>query len=524
MADYGLTLILSGHLCHPQSADMRPFWDGFIALQKGLPTGKAVRQIVAHSWNPEFADLACAVYEPQVERHERQIYIEPELVQQIDASIRFKSGVKRLEPFVTNELIESVLNKASSRARAVQLMDKSPSRKGQVLLAGWELGQRGNEQVNQLVADAVLPEEYLYLPYSSEVDEGYPDTWMLAPWQLARHFACFETFVLDALSGRNRYLELFTKTGWPRARAKNHYETALSHPFAQRVHAIISKFVRAMQDWSQGDTLFQKIVRRLTGWVQGFLMRPPVTAENSYITGFERKQPVFPAPRALSIRALLKYFILSEGLRDRTRFLTTEDFEITKQSGQLINPQPIVLLVRDKDAKAVERLLAGSPLPLVAIYQLGKDVVREHLLDSKGDWGVTMLQPTSVALRDQIVCALSAAMTNLKGQIPVLLMPGVDRYLACTDWYYLNALMKYTAWRDLDYVGLDHTQGGRPYLEFPDLYMVRFGDAFSLLMAAGTVEGIRKYLDEADQESEDIGHANRMPIELPVVAREENLF
>jgi hypothetical protein len=298
----------------------------------------------------------------------------------------------------------------------------------------------------------------------------------------------------------------------------------LSHPISQRVHATVSKIVRDIQGWSQGDTLSQKIVRRLTGRVQRFLTRPPVTVENSCVFDFERKLPVFPAPRALSIQALLKYFILSEGLRSRTRFLTDEDFENTTQSGQLINPQQIVLLVRDEDEATVERLLAGSSLPLAAIYLLGKDVVMEHLPDSNGDWVATMLQPTSAALRDQIACALSAALANSKGQIPVLTMSGVDRYLACADWYYLNALMKYIAWRDLDYVGLDHTQSGTPYLEFPDLHMVRSGGTFTLLMAAGTVEGIRKYLDDADHELEDIRRANRMPIELPVVAREENLF
>lgn len=72
MAAAELTLVLSGHLRRPQSADLRPFWRGFIELQKKLPAGKPVRQIVAHSWNPDLATLAHAVYAPQAERHEHQ--------------------------------------------------------------------------------------------------------------------------------------------------------------------------------------------------------------------------------------------------------------------------------------------------------------------------------------------------------------------------------------------------------------------------------------------------------------------
>ena len=44
MAAANLTLVLSGHLRRPESADLRPFWRGFIELQKKLPAGKSVRR------------------------------------------------------------------------------------------------------------------------------------------------------------------------------------------------------------------------------------------------------------------------------------------------------------------------------------------------------------------------------------------------------------------------------------------------------------------------------------------------
>ena len=522
MAGSGMTLVLCGNLCQSQSADMRPLWDGFIELQKRLPSEKSVEQIVVHSWNPELADLASVVYEPQVECHEPQRCIEPELMQQIESSIRFDQGSEGLQLSKTSEKILLVLGEASSRARAVQLMEQLSSENEQVLITRWDLGLTDRKYANQLVLDAVLPEEYLYLPYSAEVDEGYSDIWMLAPWQLARRFRCFDRFVFNALSGSNPYLELFTSSGWPRARNKTKYEVLISSPVGQRLHATASKIIRTIQDWSRGDNLLQKIMRRLTGRAQRFLARPPITAENSCVHAYKAKLPVYPAPWALNINAIMKYFILSEGLRGKTRFLSSEDFELTSQSGQLINPQSIILLIRDADEGLVKRL-AESPIPLAAIYQIDDDVVREYLPDGNGGWDVSNMQPMSVTLRDQITCALSM-ITSSKGQIPVVLMAGIERYLACTDWYYMNALMKYIAWRKLDYVGLEHTQHGKPYFEFPDLHMVQSNSFFSQLMGAGTVDGIRKYINDTEFELENTDHTNKKLLEFPVVVRGEKLF
>lgn len=521
----GLTLVLSGHLLRPQSADLRPFWLGFIELQKKLPAGKPVRQIVAHSWNPELAPLARAVYSPQAERHEHQACFYPEFMWQITPPDRFEKGVDRPSSTWKNVSIQSVLGNARSRARAVELMDELPSSKGQVLISRWDLGQTGGEQVNQLVADATLPEDYLYLSYFSEVDEGYADMWVLAPWADARRFGCFDTFVLDSLAGRNRYLELFSRGGWPRARVKTRFEAWWSHPVGQRVHALASKLVQGVQNRARGDDLSQRIVRRLAGPVYRFLSRPPVTAENSCISEFEAQPLVFPAFQALNIHALLKFFILSEGMRERVRFLTREDFDITSQSGQLINPKPVALLVHDADDAAMAHLLTESPLPLAAIYQMGAGNVRQHVPDGQGGWVVTALCAAGSSPRDFMACALDAELRRDEGPVPVLVMPTVDRYLGCTDWFYMNALAKYLDWSCTGYVGFASSLAGKPYLDFPDIQLVRGGGAFSLLMAAGTAPGLRAFLDVADPDLKEVSdRADRMLLEFPVVVKDGGLF
>lgn len=525
MATAELTLVLSGHLCRPQSADLRPFWRGFIELQKKLPSGKPVSQIVAHSWNPGLASLAYAAYAPQKECHENQACFYPEFIWQIDPPDRFERGVDRLASTWKNVSFQSVLGNARSRSRAVQLLDGLPSTKGQVLMTRWDLGQTGSEQVNQLVADSALPEDYIYLSYFSEVDEGYADMWLLAPWTDASRFYRFDKFVLDSLTGQNRYLELFSGGSWPRALAKTRFEAWSANPVGQRIHILVTKLLQNLQNYSQESSLLRRVIGRLVTPILSFLSRPPVTAENSCVPGFQLRPPVFPEFLALNIHALLKYFILSEGLRERIRFLTHEDFDIAAESGQLINPQPIVLIIHEADDLATARLMTESPLPLGAVFLMGAGVVHQHIPDEQGEWNSTVLYPTSPAPRDLMACAFAALNRLPEKALPILVMPTVKRYLGCTDWFYLNALVKYLAWSQLGYVGLECCQTGKPHLDFPDLQVVRGGGGFSLRIAAGNADGIRAFLDVADPGLTELSdRADRMLLEFLVLAKDRSLF
>lgn len=527
MSDAELTVVLSGHLCRPQSADMRPFWRGFIELQRKLPATRRVRHIVVHSWNPELAGLARLVYAPHAECHERQPCFYPEFVHRINPPDLFERGLDRLNSTWKNVSLQSVLGNASSRARAVELMDALPTSEGQVLITRWDLGQTGSSQVNQLVVDAALPEAYLYLSYFSEVDEGYADMWMLAPWALARRFGEFDDFVLDSLAGNNAYLKQFCESGWPRARVKTRYEAAISHPLGQRIHSHALRLLGAVRAHVQGGSLAERGVRRLIGPVQRFLERPPLTAENSCVPGAADVQRIFPLFQALNIHALLKYFVLSEGIREQTRFLTHEDFEIAGQSGQLINPQSFVLLLWDegKDDLALMRLIEASPLPIDAVFLLGDGAVCAWELGRNGGWAQRVLKPSSPSAKDRLSCALDAAIEQTGESTPILVMPTAGAYLACGDWCYLNALLKYIAWSCQGYIGLSGAQAGKPSLEFPGLNMARGGGVFSLGMAAGTAVGIRQFLNVADTDLKEIcDRAEMMLLEFPVVANTGALF
>ena len=522
-----LTLVLSGHVCRPQTADLRPFWCGFIELQRKLPTDRKVEQIVVHSWNPELADLARLVYAPHAECHEIQPCFYPEFVHRIDPPDRFELGLDRLNSTWKNVSLQSVLGNARSRAKAVQLMDELPEQAGQVLVTRWDLGQTGSAQVNQLVADAAMPKSYLYLSYFSEVDEGYADMWLLAPWEIARRFGDFDAFVLDALAGKNAYLQEFSESGWPRARKKTRYECALLHPVGQCAHALASRLIGAIRVWALGRSLPKRVLRRLTGPIHRLLKRPTLTAENSCVMGLEAAPRTFPSFMALNIHALLKYFILCEGLREQTRFLTHGDFEISMLSGQLIHPQPVVLLLwsDDYDEHSLTRLLEASLLPIDAVYLLGEGAARVWKPLPDGSGSMRVLAPGACSDRDRLSCALADVANQGSEPAPVLIMPTAAAFLNCQDWYYLNALLKYIVWRQQPYVGLNGGQGVKASMEFPGITMARGGGAFSLDMAAGIAGGIRQFLGAYDLTLNGLSErVDRMLLEFPVVEKDGGLF
>jgi len=187
--------------------------------------------------------------------------------------------------------------------------------------------------------------------------------------------------------------------------------------------------------------------------------------------------------------------------------------------------KPVALLVHDADDAAMAHLLTESPLPLAAIYQMGAGNVRQHVPDGQGGWVVTALCAAGSSPRDFMACALDAELRRDGGPVPVLVMPTVDRYLGCTDWFYMNALAKYLDWSCTGYVGFASSLAGKPYLDFPDIQLVRGGGAFSLLMAAGTAPGLRAFLDVADPDLKEVSdRADRMLLEFPVVVKDGGLF
>jgi hypothetical protein len=524
----GLTLILSGNIFNQQSTDLRPFWQGFIELQSRISSKKPVRQIVAHSWNPDLADLVRIVYAPQIERHEKHDDFSWDSIHHLTTTDYFAECCNYDKSLLKEGSIWPMQLEAQSRSLAVRLMEQLPEKQNQVLLSCWDVGRLGYETANKLIVDISLPEDYIYLSYSSDIDMGYPDIWVLAPLDIARQFASFDKFAVDTLSSQNDYLLLLNKTWHPHYWAKFLHRIFLLNLVRRKFQVKALKVTKDFLESSNIDGLFPAIIRRFLRVIQRTLAQSCITAENSCLTSINRVMQVFPKPLTINSATLLKYFIHFNRLRDRTRFLTEEDFEVNFESGQLINPQPIIIIFYadvdvDLDAE-VSRLITRSKLPLAGIYQLYNGVVMEYLLDSQGEWDSVIKTTLTGSLNNQILGTLRVAHNHFAGSLPTLLLPSIDYYLRCTDQFYLNALMKYIAWYRLDYVALDCSLRGSVQLDFPDLYMMTSGK-LSIVPAAGTVNGLHSFLDTMNLENiNSFIETNRTLKEFPAICRDRKLF
>ena len=489
-----LTIILSGHVNRPQNFDLRPFWLGFIELQNKLPSSMNIQNILAHSWNPEFSELVELVYSPKILHAEKQDCFYDEFIGDIDPPDFFENGLERLNSTWKNVSIHSVIGNARSRARAISLMNRLPASemKDQVLITRWDIGQTGSSEVNQMVLDPSLPKENIYLAYYSEVDEGYADMWIVAPWQLALRFELFDIFCLECLKGRNEFLDSFTHKGWPASKRLSKVDIFLASPYVRHLHRVILRVIELVKKKLEKSSLLRRLVTKVFNPFILFVSAPPVTAENSLLIGglSSEQLRVFPKYQALNIHALLKYFFLSEKMREQTRFLTAHDFEISDSLGNLINPQPFVLILEAEDLSnegMFDDLVSTSPLPIAGIYVVQGNQILEVLIKDNGSLFIECIDVVNIEPSKKLAFVLDLASRKFSYSMPILFLRSIKTYLGCSDWSYLNALLKYILWSGIDYVGIDCSLDGRYHNDFPDMKYIRGEGAISFEKAAGTL-------------------------------------
>lgn len=520
--EFRMVVVLSGYLPN----DILSFWRTFIELQARLPTNKVVTEIIAHSLNPELTDLIWLTYAPKIVQYDECQKYYDNITRRIDAGSLNVSQDSPINLAMQSESVRTTLCNAFSRASAIRLLDKLPAQNCQVLMAYWDLMGSDSTQLNQIVTDPSLPLNYLYLSYSSDVEMGYSDSWILASWEIARRFCDFDQFVLDAFMGKNNYLEYFLKTGWPYSQSQPYYRSILLPLIVRKLRSASVKSVRdaliSLEGNLRGDNFFRRILRRLLRPIYLFLTQPLETAENSCLVKSRRWGNVFSESLAINIRPLLKYFVIFNKMRDRVRFLTTEDFEIVGQSGQIINPQHIILVVFESGDISLQ--LSSSPFPIAAVYQVADGRVQEYFLDGAGNWSSTIIQPIVNTLKGQLHCVLSAAESRTHIPVPLLIVSSVSQYLKCVDWFYLNALMKFSVWKELDYVSLASTIIGKSYLEFPDILIVQ-NNTLSLFPSLGSISGIRRLLDNPNFElSAEYELKGTVAIQFLATSKIGNLF
>jgi hypothetical protein len=332
-----LVLAISGQVVRENSANLMNFWRGLINIQNAIHNIDELK-IVAHSWNPEFDNLVKNVYNVDILESEKQNSFVKEYMPLINPVDKFEHELKRYKSTWSRVSPQTILGNATSRSKVIECMASIDINEDTMILAvRWDQGCTGSKSVNSIIYDNSLPKEYLYISYYSEIDEGYADMWFLAPYSIAINFKEFKNYILDSFDDKNNYFNHFTKDGWPLAITKKSI-TRLEYYSKKVLDKINFKFITKLLPEFIGTKVY-----RLERKMKYIFNKPFVTGENSLLNTYTTNVK-FPSYQALNIHAILKYFIIDKGLREKTRFLDIKDFE-NLPKGQMINPIPFAYVI-----------------------------------------------------------------------------------------------------------------------------------------------------------------------------------
>ena len=302
-----LPIIISGYARSPSSINLKPFWSGFLNLQKIQTKKKFI--FYCHSWNPELNRLIKSVYKPKLLLSE----IQPNFISKffnINTFSFFENQINRIKSPWRKSSFQMIFGYAISKEKSINLLlnDKSRPEFTNVISTRWDIGCSGSKEVNQIIYDDSLPEDKVYLPYYRGIEEGYADMWFVLPGNILKKFKGLSLLFEKSLLGKNNYLELFTKKGW-----------------------IIS-----------GERkLFQEIIFRMkekfnNKFTDHLLKKFVYFSQENETINISKK--IFPKYQALNIHALVKYFFYVKKIRKSTRFLDINDFCYDRNINNLINP------------------------------------------------------------------------------------------------------------------------------------------------------------------------------------------
>ena len=384
-----LPIIISGYTCSPSSNNLKPFWSGFLNLQKIQTKKKFI--FYCHSWNPELNSLIKSVYKPKVLLTE----IQPNFISKyfdIKTFSFFENNFIRIKSPWKKSSFQMIFGYATSKEKSINLLlnDKSKPEFTNVISTRWDIGCSGSNEVNQIIYDDSLPEDYVYLPYYRGIEEGYADMWFVIPNNKLKLFRGLSLLFEKSLLGKNNYLELFTKKGW-----------------------IIS-----------GERkLFQEIIFRMkekfNNKFTDHLLKKFVYFSQENETNNISKT-VFPNYQALNIHALVKYFFYVKKIRKITRFLDINDFSNDRNVCNLINPlNPSIVIINGGNKNSID----FSPITnsIITIKNLNNILNLKNILKKSKAEQVIFLNTT-----------------NYKNNIDLGLLNAVSHYLNNSTEFCIN--------------------------------------------------------------------------------------
>lgn len=369
-----LNVVLSGY----SHRDEIEFWNGFINIQKALLDKHDVK-IYGHTWNPEKVNYIKRIYNSQKVIGENQPNYHCEFYNEIDSADKYEIGINRLKSTWKKVNYQSIIGQSKSRSKVLSIfLDEIPDDE-LILLTRWDIGNSGSREVHTPILDDSLPSDYIYLPYYPEIDEGYGDMWIVSKKKNLKKLKNYDKFLIDSLTGKNDFLKAFTEEGWPLAIPKvNQHKLSLYFSY------LIKKFSKRLSKvFDFSDTRLSRKIKSLLNKQVVYL-----TGENS-IKLTEKTNVKFPVYQALNNHAILKYFLLSNKLRDQTRFLDVSDFTKTSDRFKLINPIKLAIVIYSHSSyndcweMTISQFIKHFNYPNFEIFLLTENSKNSHELEDE---------------------------------------------------------------------------------------------------------------------------------------------
>ncbi|WP_421856354.1 hypothetical protein [Marinomonas sp.] len=469
-----LILTISGQIVRENSANLINFWKGFINIQNSIG-GIDELKVIAHSWNPEYDELVRSVYNVEFLESERQGSFVKEYMPLLNPIDKFEKGFNREKSTWSKINPNMLLGQVTSKTKSVALLEKLDiSDTDFVLSTRWDIGCSGGKEVNSLIFDPSLSNDYLYLAYFPYVDEGYADMWFWGAYKHIKKFENYKDHFLNTLGGNNLYLDDFTKKGWMLSLPLKKNSTR----FSQYKKNILSKILSKTQ-----FNLIKEKIPFISNKIEGMNMRirnvleaPVITAENSLLIN-EKTEAVYPIEQSLNIHAILKYFIFENNLREETRFLDINDFE-NFSNGYMINPIDFCYIIYSHSSfndcweMAIGQAIKNLPENCKKIYLISEDSDDTEMNFSKLKYesNIELLTYDSEKkYTDRLIDAFSKVSKEFESvyfvheDMPLISM--VDKIYLNTLLHYLNNSNEfYIKLVDTNYVNSKSTHDSFPYL------------------------------------------------------------
>ena len=201
-----------------------------------------------------------------------------------------------------------------------------------------DLASRHIESTNQsrFIFDPALPPEFIYFENTPHIDYEYSTAWILLPFNISPQILKFQRFIVESFQTSNAFNSTFRMGPWPHAMQHKILSTMRRSIGTWAYHRFEESKFTSNQDHSRPTTR-QQFIARVEKRLSRMMARcidfsfglPVLTGEISAInprTRIRVKGRHWLLNPHAKVGSLLKYFIFSEGLHDRIRFIGSDDF------------------------------------------------------------------------------------------------------------------------------------------------------------------------------------------------------